>query len=326
MRQEHSENVVPGSKQDAVLRSDPTGRILNVHRDTDWFFIRSTKPLLKCPEVNCEVKLVAVDRQGTRHFRNAKGSVDCHHFTARSADHSTRGGGPMSDEHLWYQSEIAKQVRRRSHLRVTVEDYDSKADLLILNVKTNRSVAIEIQRWDTDIRGRTEHRMSLGHEVIWLITDSATLSPETRHEVFTNRGAFVRVRSFSKPYTTLSPWDADQPRTTPVIEVSGTIGRLDTTSSCIRATRMPLLTVLEEILDGKREWIFPGPSIYKSSSGAGRSGGSWVRHIDYVNANILESGLSIPLVPESSRYGRLSGPIEASPQILTDQIPPTTRE
>ncbi|WAH98859.1 hypothetical protein [Arthrobacter sp. MMS18-M83] len=232
----------------------------------------------------------------------------------------------MSAEHLWYQSEIAKQVRRRAQLQVTVEDYESNADLLILNVKTNRSVAIEIQRWDTDMRARTEHRMSLGHEVIWLITDSAKLSPETQHQVFTNRGAFVRVRSFSKPYTALSPWDPNQPRTTPVIEVSGTIGRLDAASSCIRATRMPLMTVLEEILDGKREWIFPGQSVYKTISGTGRKGGSWVRHIDYVNAHILASGLSIPLLPETSHYGRLSGPIQAAPQVLEDGIRPATRE
>lgn len=310
MQQQHSEGLIPGSKQDAVLWDDPDGRILNVHRENDWLTIRTSKPVLKCPVRTCDVKLIAVDRQGTRHFRNAQGSVDCRHFTARRADHSTRGGGPMSAEHLWYQQEIAKQVGRRANMQVIVEDYESNADVLIINTRTNRSIAIEIQRWDTNIDERTAHRMALGHEVIWLITDSARLSPEMKHRVFTGRGVFIRVRSFDLPHRTLTPWDHAQRRSTPVMEVSGTTGRLDLRTGEIRAVSMPLLRVLDELLDGKREWMFPGESIYKTASGSGRKGGSWVRNIDYVNALILTSGLDIPLAPETSRYGRLSEPVE----------------
>lgn len=216
----------------------------------------------------------------------------------------------MSDEHLWYQQEIAKQAQKRSHLQVTIEDYESNADVLILNTKTNRSIAIEIQRWDTNIDERTAHRMALGHEVIWLITESAKLSPEMKHRVFTGRGAFIRTRSFDHPHKTLTPWDKDAPRSTPVMEVSGTTARLDVQTKTIRSVSMPLMTVLDEILDGKREWMFPGESIYKTLSGSGRKGGCWVRNIDFVNALILASGLDIPLAPETSRYGRLADPVK----------------
>lgn len=313
MQQDHAELVLAGSKQDAVLWDAPEGRIFNVHREEDWRFIRGSKPILKCPVRTCDVKLVAVDRKGTRHFRNSPGSVDCRHFTARPDDHSTRGGGPMSPEHLWYQREIAKQAQKRPDMRVIIEDFESNADVLITNTTTNRSIAVEIQRWDTDIEERTARRMSLGHEVIWLITDSAQLTPEMKHRVFTSRGAFVRVRSFDLPHRTLAPWDGEPPRSIPVMEVSGTAARLDTQTGKIRSVRMPLMKVLDEILDGKREWMFPGETIYKTVSGAGRKGGAWARNIDYVNALILSSGLDIPLAPETSRYGRLSEPVDRPP-------------
>ncbi|TQJ40022.1 hypothetical protein FBY33_2062 [Arthrobacter sp. SLBN-112] len=313
MGQKHVEVQVPGSKQDAVLWDEPNGKIYNVHVEGDWAYIRNRKPLLKCPVKRCGVKLVAVDRQGTRHFRNAAGSIDCRHFTARSADHSTRGGGPMSDEHLWYQQEIAKQVSKRPHMQAIVEDYESNADVLIFNHDTNRSLAVEIQRWDTNIFKRTEHRLSLGHEVIWLITDSAQLSPEMLRQVYLGRGAFIRVRTFEKPYGTLTPWEPGAPRSVPVMEVSGTIARLDESSGTLRATRLPLMRVVDEILDGKRNWLFPGREVFKNSSGAGRTGGSWVRNIDYTNTLIRSSGLKIPPLEETSHYGRRSAPIVLPP-------------
>jgi len=309
MKEKHTEVPAQGSKQDAVLWERPSGKIYNVHNESDWSYIRSNKPALKCPVKLCNVKLVAVDRQGTRHFRNAAGSIDCRHFTARSADHSTRGGGPMSDEHRWYQHEIAKQVSRRSHMRAIVEDYESNADVLILNDATNRSLAIEVQRWDTDIHHRTEHRLSLGHEVLWLITDSAQLSPEMRHQVYLGRGAFIRVRTFDQPYVALKPWEQGAPRCVPVMEVAGTIARLDGSSGTLRGTQLPLMRVVDEILDGKRNWIFPGSEVFKNRSGAGRTGGAWVRNIDYTNALIRASGLEIQPLPETSYFGRRSAPI-----------------
>lgn len=309
MGEKHVEVPAQGSKQDAVLWDDPAGKTYNVHIDSDWTYIRSYKPALKCPVKLCGVKLIAVDRQGTRHFRNAAGSTDCRHFTARPADHSTRGGGPMSDEHRWYQQEIAKQVSRRPHMRAIVEDYESNADVLIFNHDTNRSLAIEVQRWDTNIHKRTEHRLSLGHEVLWLITDSAQLSPEMRHQVYLGRGAFIRVRSFDKPYVALEPWEPAAPRCVPVMEVAGTIARLDESSGNLRGTKLPLMRVVDEILDGKRNWIFPGNEVFKNSSGAGRTGGAWVRNIDYTNALIRASGLKIPPLSETSYYGRHSAPI-----------------
>ncbi|MEW1805487.1 hypothetical protein [Pseudarthrobacter sp. NPDC080039] len=267
--------------------------------------------------------LIAVDRQGTRHLRNAAGSIDCKHFTARQPDHSTRGGGPMSAEHLWYQQEIAKQVGRRPHLRVTIEDYASNADLVIFNTETSRSIAVEIQRWDTDIAERTKHRLSLGHEVIWLITDSAQLSPDMQRQVFTTRGAFIRVRTFDKPYLALHPWELEpkERRAKPVMEVSGTTVGLNPLTGCLQARPMPLMQVLVEILDGKREWLFPGEAIFKGLSGAGRKGGAWARNIDYVNAHIRASKLDIPLVPETSRYGRTSTPIARPQSVPGDNVP-----
>lgn len=324
MKQVHVEEVGPGSKQEAVLWSEPNGQLLNVHSESAWHLMRANpKPKLKCPVESCNVSLVAVDRQGTRHLRNAPGSVDCKHFTARQPDHSTRGGGPMSAEHLWYQQEIAKQVGRRRHLRATIEDYASNADLVIVNAETSRSIAIEIQRWDTDIAERTKHRLSLGHEVIWLITDSAQLSPDMQRQVFTTRGAFIRVRTFEKPYVALSPWEIEpnQRRATPVMEVSGTTVGLNPATGWLQARPMPLMQVLVEILDGKREWLFPGEAIFKGSSGAGRKGGAWARNIDYVNAHIRGSGLDIPLVPETSRYGRISAPIAAPQFVPDDDLP-----
>lgn len=309
MKEKHIEVPAQGSKQDAVLREEPSGKIYNVHNESDWSYIRRNKPVLKCPVKLCNVKLIAVDRQGTRHFRNAAGSIDCRHFTARLADHSTRGGGPMSDEHRWYQHEIAKQVSRRSHMRAIVEDYESNADVLILNDATNRSLAIEVQRWDTDIHRRTEHRLALGHEVLWLITDSAQLSPEMQHQVYLGRGAFIRVRTFDQPYVALKPWEQGAPRCVPVMEVAGTIARLDDSSGALLGTQLPLMRVVDEILDGKRNWIFPGSKVFKNRSGAGRTGGAWVRNIDYTNALIRASGLEIQPLPETSYYGQRSAPI-----------------
>ena len=309
MGEKHLEVPVQGSKQDAVLWDDPHGRIYNVHVEADWVYIRSRKPALKCPVELCSVKLVAVDRQGTRHLRNAAGSVDCRHFTARAADHSTRGGGPMSDEHRWYQQEIAKQASKRPHMRAVIEDYESNADVLIHNDATNRSLVIEVQRWDTDIHHRTEHRLSLGHEVLWLITDSAQLSPEMQHQVYLGRGAFIRVRTFDHPYVSLKPWEQGAPRCVPVMEVAGTIARLDELSGTLRGTQLPLMRVIDEILDGKRNWMFPGTEVFKNRSGAGRKGGAWVRNIDYTNALIRASGLKIQPLPETSYYGRRSAPI-----------------
>lgn len=309
MKEKHIEVPAQGSKQDAVLWEEPSGKIYNVHNESDWSYIRRNKAVLKCPVKLCNVKLVAVDRQGTRHFRNAAGSIDCRHFTARPADHSTRGGGPMSDEHRWYQHEIAKQVSRRSHMRAIVEDYESNADVLILNDATNRSLAIEVQRWDTDIHRRTEHRLSLGHEVLWLITDSAQLSPEMQRQVYLGRGAFIRVRTFDQPYVALKPWEQGAPRCVPVMEVAGTIARLDDSSGALLGTQLPLLRVVDEILDGKRNWIFPGSKVFRNRSGAGRTGGAWVRNIDYTNALIRASGLEIQPLPETSYYGRRSAPI-----------------
>lgn len=309
MKEKHIEVPAQGSKQDAVLWEEPSGKIYNVHNESDWSYIRRIKAVLKCPVKLCNVKLVAVDRRGTRHFRNAAGSIDCRHFTARPADHSTRGGGPMSDEHRWYQLEIAKQVSRRSHMRAIVEDYESNADVLIHNNATNRSLAIEVQRWDTDIHRRTEHRLSLGHEVLWLITDSAQLSPEMRHQVYLGRGAFIRVRTFDQPYLTLKPWEQGAPRCVPVMEVAGTIARLDDSSGALLGTQLPLMRVVDEILDGKRNWIFPGSKVFRNRSGAGRTGGAWVRNIDYTNALIRASGLEIQPLPETSYYGRRSAPI-----------------
>jgi hypothetical protein len=219
----------------------------------------------------------------------------------------------MSDEHLWYQQEIAKQVSKRPHMQAIVEDYESNADVLIFNHDTNRSLAVEIQRWDTNIFKRTEHRLSLGHEVIWLITDSAQLSPEMLRQVYLGRGAFIRVRTFEKPYGTLTPWEPGAPRSVPVMEVSGTIARLDESSGTLRATRLPLMRVVDEILDGKRNWLFPGREVFKNSSGAGRTGGSWVRNIDYTNTLIRSSGLKIPPLEETSHYGRRSAPIVLPP-------------
>jgi hypothetical protein len=161
--------------------------------------------------------------------------------------------------------------------------------------------------------------MALGHEVIWLITDSAKLSPDMKHRVFNGRGAFVRVRSFDLPHLTLTPWDKEQRRSKPVMEVSGTIGRLHSHTGTLRAVSMPLMSVLDEILDGKREWMFPGEAIYKTAAGAGRKGGCWTRNIDFVNALILSSGLGIPLAPETSRYGRLSAPFER-PSYFYDEL------
>lgn len=309
MKEKHIEVPAQGSKQDAVLWDEPSGKIYNVHNESDWSYIRRNKAVLKCPVKLCNVKLVAVDRQGTRHFRNAAGSIDCRHFTARPADHSTRGGGPMSDEHRWYQHEIAKQVSRRSHMRAIVEDYESNADVLILNDATNRSLAIEVQRWDTDIHRRTEHRLSLGHEVLWLITDSAQLSPEMQRQVYLGRGAFIRVRTFDQPYVALKPWEQGAPHCVRVMEVAGTIARLDDSSGTLLGTQLPLMRVVDEILDGKRNWIFPGSKVFRNRSGAGRTGGAWVRNIDYTNALIRASGLEIQPLPETSYYGRRSASI-----------------
>lgn len=309
--------ISKGSKQDAVLWEEPNGPLLNVHREADWRMIRATKPELKCPTRGCTVTLVSVDRRGLRHFRNAPGSVDCEHYTARRHDHTTRGGGPMSDEHRWFQHQIVREMGNFGHLRATIEDYRSNADVLIRNLATNRSLVLEIQRWDTDIVKRTEFRRSLGHEVMWLITDSAKLSSEVQRQIFTTRGAFIHVRSAYPPFGILSPWEEGHPSIPCRIEVNGTIAELDSRTGFLRARATPLIKVIMEIIDGKREWAFPGEDIYKNAKGAGRKSGAWVRRIDLVNAQILKSGLNIPLLTETSRLGKFAPPIEG-PQPIDD--------
>ena len=211
---------------------------------------------LICPEPECRAELTTVERQtGTRFLRNRKGTSDCGHAFGRG-----QGGGPPSAEHRWFQQRLA--------MLCDILGYDAIQEHLHADVwvASTPQLAIEVQRWATDIPGRSAARQAKGANVLWLLPESAK-SQKLGTELFRQPAARIRVFHRDDRTKEARPWEPGH--SGPVLlSVGATVMRLSPDGrSLVSAGSYDAKKFLREVLEGERRWYGPREPGFKFGAG-----------------------------------------------------------
>ncbi len=211
---------------------------------------------LICPKPGCRAELTTVERQtGTRFLRNRKGTSDCGHAFGRS-----QGGGPPSAEHRWFQQRLA--------MLCDILGYEAIQEHLHADlwVASTPPLAIEVQRWATDIPARSAARQANGANVLWLLPESAK-SQKLSTELFRQPAARIRVFHRDDRTKEARPWEPGH--SGPVLlSVGATVMRLSQDDrSLVSAGSYDAKKFLREVLEGERRWYGPREQGFKFGAG-----------------------------------------------------------
>lgn len=205
-----------------------------------------------CPAPNCTMELVAYYRNGKRFLRKRPGTQGCNHHLPTSNTF-----GPMSDEHLWFQRRIAFLIEEYIGLPAHLEH--NYADIW---VESDPPLAIEIQRWPSDVDARAKRRQQLGAKTIWLFPESAD-SPQIDQALFNHSVARVRVfkQGSTNSFPETKPWENKTDRGWRV-SIGATVLGMKQQREGSKKTRISLesignydaITFFREIIEKKRRW------------------------------------------------------------------------
>lgn len=299
---EHSKKTKIHAQRRDVYRRYP----LWAGDDNDWAQMRNL-PIgdLICPADGCRAELVTVERQnGTRFLRNRRGTSDCGHAFGRS-----RGGGPMSLEHRWFQQRIARICASLGY-EVVQEHFDSSADVW---VESNPPLAIEIQRWPTNFVKRNRARVATGARVIWLFPESGS-SPKMSRALFNNPAARIRVIGMDGSWDVAPPWTQGASTAVKLCVGATVVGTVN------QANKQRLESVgnydakrfFGELLNGDRRWF--GPNVRQIKYGAG-----WALNteMEMIQAQVTTN----PRSDESKKYD-----LQASHENVVEPFAETVRD
>ncbi len=250
-------------------------RLLWVGNEGDWRFMREVpRPLLRCPDLGCSVRLHAVrNDRGTRFLRRSSPG-GCGHWSVGASSAT----GPESRRHLWLKDRLASICLHLGWAAIP-EDPATRADVWV----PDAGLALEVQLRRTDILARTAARLRAGAStVVWLLASDVPAArtlfaaPSVRCEVVVPgaRGA-------------AQPWERPCPGAKLV--VYGTVWRWQEwrlTTGAVSA-----YAFLAELLAGRLGWCPPGTPGFPP----GRGG--WVRWSDLARALALPQELA-PRLPE----------------------------
>ncbi|ERG69409.1 hypothetical protein [Segniliparus rugosus] len=261
------------SKQLARLRGSPPGsRALWVYDERDWAVMRAQPSgALICPEPGCGSPFTVVreNQFGTRWLADRPGE-DCPHAPTRPG----AGGGPMSAQHRWMQERLRRICAVLGQDSIP-EHRETNADLYVPGAR----LVIEVQRWATDFRGRTEARERVGARVLWLITEDASGRSVERA---LRRQPCVRVRVHERGdrRARLEPWLRPEEASRAVLSFGARVAHFDAAAGGLRLGWRDGSAFLAEVIEGSRVWL-PGsaPQLAGLRSAAG-PGGAWVLRRD----------------------------------------------
>lgn len=135
------------------------------------------------------------------------------------------------------------------------EHYETRADVWVPEAR----LAIEVQRWATDYRKRTQNLAGKGADVLWLMPEEGEqpYAPPTIDAVYNLPSARLKVHARGDRDTLLAPWinDADQAKA--VLSVFGTSARLARERDRLHTGYTDFKRFLHEILTDRRHWYPP---------------------------------------------------------------------
>jgi len=241
-------------KQQAVIIANPRRRVYDLTDDNNWEVVKNLgQGQLGCPSQRCSVRFQKprVSSLGTRYLSDMPGQ-SCRHFM-RSAREITPHGEPtrMSDEHLWFQKRLQKICQRLGYV-ADLEDSVSHSDVLVYGADDQPAFSLELQRWDTDFKKRTQARQAQQLNVIWFIPEDAKSSASTSAALF--EWPAVRLLCLDGRGKKLAPWDNEAENRGALLYVQATVAFLDTDVWAFRTRRMDCRKFLSEVLTDQRKW------------------------------------------------------------------------
>jgi hypothetical protein len=156
----------------------------------------------------------------------------------------------MTPEHLWIQKRVVKICAALGYMAL-LEDNASHSDVLVLTDDEKPILSIEIQRWSTDFEKRTASRLSLGLQVLWLITENAKSHSSTSRALFHQPA--VRLLVQNKVGQSRKPWDKPEDARDALLFSMATVAHLED-DGMLRTHKTSLKTLLREILSSQRHW------------------------------------------------------------------------
>lgn len=248
-------------KEYAVLRAADRRRVLCVRNEDDWAEMKTVGAGgLVCPAEGCDSILVACTSKKEKRFLR-------YHNKARQCGHSydpNGGGGVEGSEHLWIKNRVA-QICNWLGYDVEIEHQPSQADIW---VHSDPPLAIEIQRWDTDIEARTRSREQLGAQTIWLFTEGASSAVDKY--LFKTPAARVRVYEKNdgangrKP---IKPW-LSECKETPYVYIGATVLSSHRSGRMLgSAGNYDAMKFFRQVLAGDRIWVAPESKLAEHGGG-----------------------------------------------------------
>lgn len=260
----------------ARIRGKSLTRIYCVDDPNDWSLIKDLGGgRLICHRSGCnaQYKKPMQSQKGTRFLAAMKGQ-GCGHGLARS----DLGGGPMSPDHQWLQGRLYKivcdlvpQVFSGSKELPSIEHGQTHADLYVPQAK----LSIEVQRWPTDFKKRTEARQQDGGSVIWFITEDFKDRAWNSGVMSTVPAITVAIEDPNDRGRKLRPWESEQENRVARLRLYGTVAQLR--DGVLKTREIQPHLFLREVLAGERIWYPPAtPGVIKRNGEVWRSG-FWAR-------------------------------------------------
>lgn len=258
-------------KQFFRIRGD--SHTLWIHNDDDWARAYRTKAFLLCPDRDCNQRVIAKQRNGTRYLAD-EAAGGCSHFVPDG------GGGRMTDEHLWLQGMLRDMCRGLGYSATLEWAVDgARVDLL---VGSSPPYAFEVQRGSTDFRSRREDRTRNGLQTLWILPESERpkdsgkmhhgkdplfFEPCVRLRYKDHPGPHAKTITDEKVLNSL--W---QGRCQADVYLSAcvTVGELTPDHLGFRSTSLSLEGFIREVLEGERHWHSGKP--IRPSNGGGWAG------------------------------------------------------
>lgn len=134
------------------------------------------------------------------------------------------GGGPISAQHRWLQSRIARICELLGYEAIP-EHYETHADVYV----PARGLALEVQRWSTNYETRTRARLEAGADPLWLlpIQEGDPQSSRSTRALFALPAARIFLHAQGDRRKLLTPWLDPTQRANARLTVFGTVARLN---------------------------------------------------------------------------------------------------
>lgn len=279
---------------------------MDVNEDVDWELVYKHPDIrVKCLVESCETLLTA-KRMSRSHLRFfAIRSGNCSHNLVDVATERidvredppklVGGGGPEGREHLWMKDRLAK-IARSLGTEAVVEHTPTRADVYL----PEHNLALEYQRWDTDVDARTTQRSLAGAaRTLWLFPSRSDALQARRKvfekEVFHRGGIFVTVRNM-ETFAVEEPWENPAQERTARLYAMGSIVEFNREHGAFTRTRRSLAKVLAQIIS---EELILTPATLRESNGCMARRPAWARRDQVAQAESkqLNGRLATPSTP-----------------------------